>query len=97
MRPRPSGPNGPRPLTDREAEIARRVRRSLHLPTTMSEEEVAKQFRDSVAWRRARLMLASEELRRRLGDALGPLASWMRGQAQSLLSRAQRAWRQFRG
>ena len=95
MRPRSSGPNGPRPLTDREAKVARRVRRSLYLPESMSEEEVARQFRDSVAWRRARLMLAGEELRSRLADALGPLASWLRGYAQSVFHRVRGVWRRL--
>jgi len=57
MRPRGSGSEGARPLTDREEEIARRVRQALHLPSSMSEQEVAQRFRGSVAWRRARLGL----------------------------------------
>ncbi|WP_251952747.1 hypothetical protein [Salinibacter ruber] len=92
MRPPFSGPNGPRSLTDREAKVARRVRRALYLPESMSEEEVARQFRDSVAWRRARLVLAGEELRGRLAEALGPLASRMRGHARSLFRRARGVW-----
>ncbi len=95
MRPPFSGPNGPRSLTDREAKVARRVRRALYLPESMSEEEVARQFRDSVAWRRARLVLAGEELRGRLVEALGPLASRMRSRTRPLRRRAKQLWTRF--
>lgn len=68
-------------LTDREQEIARRVRESLHLSASMSVDEVAQQFRDSVAWRRERLSLAGEKLREKLSRAgrflLRKLRSWM--------------------
>ena len=73
MTSRGSGSEGSRPLTDREEEIARRVRRALHLPSSMSEREVAQRFRGSVAWRRARLGRTGEELRDGLADALRPL------------------------
>jgi hypothetical protein len=56
-------------LTEREQKIARRVRQSLHLSASMSVDEVARQFRGSVAWRRERLGLAGEELRERLSRA----------------------------
>ncbi|WP_157942183.1 hypothetical protein [Salinibacter altiplanensis] len=92
MRPRPSDPNGRRSLTDREAKVARRVRRSLHLQASMSEQEVAQQFRGSVAWRRARLSLAGEELRGRLADAFGPLASRLRGHVRPFRRRAEGLW-----
>jgi|GEM_PF-3506172 hypothetical protein len=92
MRPPFSGPNGPRSLTDREAKVARRVRRALYLPESMSEEEVARQFRDSVAWRRARLVLAGEELRGRLTEILSPLASRFKGHARRLVRHGGRLW-----
>lgn len=49
-------------LPEREREIAERVRESLHLSASMSAEEVAQQFRNSVAWRRERLRLTGDEL-----------------------------------
>lgn len=67
-------------LTEREQKIARRVRQSLHLSASMSVDEVARQFRDSVAWRRERLGLAGEELR-----------EWLSGVSRGLL-RALRGW-----
>ncbi|MEF8866422.1 MAG: hypothetical protein V5A20_11735, partial [Salinibacter sp.] len=73
MRPRGSGSEGARPLTDREEEIARRVRQALHLPSSMSEQEVAQRFRGSVAWRRARLGLTGENLRGWLANAIRPV------------------------
>jgi len=77
MTPRDSGADGPRSLTDREGEIARRVRRALHLSSSMSEQEVAQRFRGSVAWRRARLGRTGEEL-----------CDWLAGVVRPLLRRA---------
>lgn len=70
-------------LTDREQEIARRVRQSLHLSPSMSVDDVARQFRDSVAWRRERLGLAGEELRERLSNSIYPPLSRLWGRIRT--------------
>jgi len=75
MRPSnsPSSSENTSHLTGREQKIAERVRRSLHLSASMPVDEVADQFRHSVAWRRERMGLAGEELRDRLLGALRSL------------------------
>ena len=95
MTSRGAGSEGSRPLTDREKEIARRVRRALHLPSSMSEREVAQRFRGSVAWRRARLGRTGEELRGRLAEAFRPVWSRVRSRTRPLLRRAKRLWTRF--
>jgi hypothetical protein len=93
-RPRSSSPDRPSTLTDREQEIAERVRRALHLSPSMSLDEVAEQFRHSAAWRRERLGLVGEELRDGVWRATRPLLrslwgrvragwTWVRGEAAS--------------
>jgi hypothetical protein len=77
-------------LTDREQEIAERVRRALHLSPSMSLEEVAEQFRHSAAWRRERLGLMGEELRDGLWRATRPLL-------RSLWERVRAGWTWLRG
>lgn len=93
MRPRGSGSEGARPLTDREEEIARRVRQALHLPSSMSEQEVAQRFRGSVAWRRARLGLTGENLRGWLANAIRPVWGRARDSTRPLARSVRRLWR----
>lgn len=80
---RSSSHERPSTLTDREQEIAERVRRTLRLSSSMSLDEVAEQFRHSAAWRRERLGLMGEELRDGLWQATRPLlrSLWRRMQA----------------
>jgi len=58
----------------------------------MSEEEVACQLRGSVAWRRARMGLLGEEVRKGLTEALRPGWAQVRRRVQPLVRRAERMW-----
>ncbi|MFP4228102.1 MAG: hypothetical protein ACLFTE_04650 [Salinivenus sp.] len=72
--PTPPPPSGPsRSLTERERTVARRVRRALHLSPTMSEEEVADELYGTFVWRRERMILAGQTLRKGLADGLAPV------------------------
>lgn len=95
MRRRVPRPDGSSSLTDREEEIARRVRRALHLSASMPEEEVAQQFRGSVAWRRARMGIMGEEIRDGVTEALRPALSRMRTRLCALVRRIRALWAQF--
>lgn len=97
-RPPPSPPPSDAPgrsLSEREREIARRVRRALHLPASMSEEEVANELYDTFAWKRERIGLAREEARRALADATRPAFMWARERATRLIRSVWRRWRRF--
>jgi len=92
MRRRVPRPEGSPSLTDREEEIARRVRRALHLSASMSEREVARQFWGSVAWRRARMGLVGEEVRDRLAEVLRPMWAQARRRTSALAPCVARFW-----
>jgi len=83
-------------LSDREKKVARQVRRSLHLSASMSEREVARHFQGSMAWRRARLGLAGEELREGITGTLWPAVSRLQTYMRSLIHRIDEVWKELR-
>lgn len=85
-------PQGPGRLTERERKIARRVRQSLHLPASMSEEEVAAELYNTFAWKRERAGLAREELWAALTDAAAPAGTWIVWAGRRLKQRVQALW-----
>lgn len=95
MQSQPLPSESDRFLTDRERDIARRVRRSLHLPSTMTEEAVAQQFRGSVAWRRARMKRTAEELWEGLRIAIRPVQARLRDRMQPLVRRIVLLWKRL--